>query len=109
MNDAHVPGGEPLAEPIDVEAFKAEVRAWAECIGVDPAEVHVRPMKRKWASCSSRGRLTFDSGLLWQSDRFRDEVIVHELLHLRVPNHGRVFRTLVRSHLHLQGERPKRH
>lgn len=85
--------------PIEVEAFKAEVRAWAERIGVDPSEIHVRLMKRKWASCSSRGRLTFDSGLLWQPVRFRQEVIVHELLHLRVPNHGPLFHTLLRAYL----------
>jgi len=46
---------------------------------VEPAEIHVRPMRRKWASCSSRGRLTFDADLLRQPAGFRDEVIVHEL------------------------------
>ena len=56
-------------------------------------------MKRKWASCSSRGRLTFDTGLLRQPAAFRAEAIVHELVHLKVPNHGRLFRSLVRSHL----------
>jgi predicted metal-dependent hydrolase len=27
------------------------------------------------------------------------EVIVHELLHLKVPNHGKVFRALLKAHL----------
>lgn len=99
MKHAHAPVGEPEAEPVTVEGFKAEVYAWAERIGVTPAEVHVRPMTRKWASCSSRGRVTFDVGLLEQRSAFRDEVIVHELLHLKVPNHGRLFKTLVRAHL----------
>jgi predicted metal-dependent hydrolase len=86
-------------EPIAIESFKAEVNAWAERIGVEPAEVHVRPMRRKWASCSSRGRVTFDVVLLAQTKEFRDEVIVHELLHLKVPNHGRMFKTLLRSYI----------
>jgi predicted metal-dependent hydrolase len=30
---------------------------------------------------------------------FRAEVIVHELLHVKVPNHGKVFRALLRAHL----------
>jgi predicted metal-dependent hydrolase len=86
-------------EPITIESFKTEISAWAERIGVEPAEVHVRPMRRKWASCSSRGRVTFDSALLAQTKDFRDEVIVHELLHLKVPNHGRLFKTLLRSYI----------
>jgi hypothetical protein len=40
------------------------------------------------ASCSSRGRVTFDLGLLVQPESFRREVVVHVLLHLKVPNHG---------------------
>jgi len=79
----------------------AEARAWARRIGVEDRirEIHVRPMKRKWASCSSGGRLTFDVGLLRQPAGFRAEVIVHELLHLKVPNHGPLFRSLYRAYL----------
>ena len=56
-------------------------------------------MSRKWASCSSRGRLTFDTGLLHQPAKFRNEAIVHELLHLKVPNHGRLFSALMKAYL----------
>ena len=79
----------------------AEARAWARRIGVEDRirEIHVRPLKRKWASCSSKGRLTFDTELLSQPARFRAEVIVHELLHLRIPKHGKVFRALLKAYL----------
>ena len=80
-------------------AFKEEVWSWSRRIGAEPKEVHVRPMRRKWASCSSRGRLTFDSGLLKEPAPFRAEVIVHELLHLKIPNHSKVFRALLRTYL----------
>ena len=46
-----------LEERVAVDIFKADVRRWADRIGVEPKEIHVREMKRKWASCSSRGRL----------------------------------------------------
>ena len=75
------------------------MREWAHRIGVQPAEIHIRDMTRKWASCSSRGRLTFDIDLLQQPADFRDEVIVHELVHMKVPGHGKLFRNLVRSYL----------
>lgn len=99
MTQAVPSGAESSTEPITVDIFKQEVRAWAVRIGVEPAEMHVRPMKQKWASCSSRGRVTFDVALLAQPAAFRDEVIVHELLHLKVPNHGPLFQSLTRAHL----------
>jgi|SRR5579875_1890460 len=90
---------ETLAEAVPKDLFKAEVRAWALRIGVEPKELHIRSMKRKWASCSSRGRLTFDVELLTESAAFRREVIVHELLHLKIPNHGALFRSLLKAYL----------
>lgn len=89
----------PLEKTVPADLFKAEVKAWARRIGVEPAEIHIRPMRRKWASCSSKGRLTFDVELLRQPAAFRAEVIIHELLHLKVPNHGRLFKALLRAYL----------
>lgn len=88
-----------LEEAVPQDVFRAEVQAWAQRIGVTPREIHIRPMKRKWASCSSRGRLTFDAALLRQPAAFRREVIIHELLHLKVPNHGKLFKALLRAFL----------
>ena len=94
----------PLEEVVGAAVFKAEVEAWAKRIGVHPREIRLRPMKRKWASCSSHGRLTFHSEILREPARFRAEAIVHELLHMKVPNHGKLFRALLRSHLASSGE-----
>lgn len=89
----------PLEEVVPQDLFRAEVEVWAQRIGVTPREIRICPMKRKWASCSSRGRLTFDVELLRQPAAFRREVIVHELLHLKVPNHGPLFRALLKAYL----------
>lgn len=89
----------PLEEAVPADLFKAEVRAWARRIGVEPTSITIRPMRRKWASCSSQGRLTFSVDLLRQPASFRREVIVHELLHLKIPNHGTLFRSLLRAYL----------
>jgi len=88
-----------LEELVPAEVFKSEVLAWARRIGVTPKEIHIRPMKRKWASCSSSGRLTFAVDLLRQSAYFRAQVIIHELLHLKVPNHGPLFRVLLNAYM----------
>ncbi len=81
------------------EAFKKSVFELAEMLGVKPKEVHIRRMKRKLASCSSRGRLTFDVSLLGKRKEVRYEVILHELLHLRYPNHGKMFNLLLKAYL----------
>ncbi|MDY7078342.1 MAG: M48 family metallopeptidase [Chloroflexota bacterium] len=90
-----------LEQSVPVALFKSEVTTWADRIGVEPVLITVRPMKRKWGSCSSAGRLTFDRDLLYQPTPFRAEVIVHELLHIKYPypRHGKVFRSLVKSYL----------
>lgn len=39
--------------------------------------------------------------LLRESTAFRKMAIVHELLHLKVPNHGKLFKALLKAHLGL--------
>lgn len=84
---------------ITPEEFKSEVWKLADKIGVQPTEIHLRCMKNKWASCSAKGRLTFDKSLLKEDSKMRLEVIIHELLHLKYPTHGRMFKRLLQSHL----------
>jgi len=80
------------------ESFKALVREIAGELDVAAKEIHLRPMKRKWASCSSRGRLTFNTELLAEPRKRQVEVILHELLHQKYPNHGKMFSLMMRTY-----------
>lgn len=80
-------------------AFKQRVRDWSQKLDVEVVWLGIRPMRRKWASCSTKGHVNFNSELLRKDRNFQDYVIVHELLHLRVPNHGKLFKSLMRAHL----------
>ena len=80
-------------------AFKARVRGWAEKLDIHVESLAVRPMKNKWASCSTSGNLNFNAQLLALDRELSDYVIVHELLHFFVPNHGRLWKSLMRAHL----------
>lgn len=84
---------------MDVERFKVRARGWALKLRVAPTQVRVQRMTRKWASCSAAGRVTFSTALLAQPRRFQTYVIVHELLHLRVPNHGRLFKSYLSTYV----------
>jgi predicted metal-dependent hydrolase len=88
---------------IPVKDFKREVANWSDEIGVRPREIHVREMRRKWASCSTRGRLTFSFALLNRPEEERAFAVVHELLHLRYPNHNKMFKSMMATYLGRKG------
>ena len=79
--------------------FKARVQHWAAKLGVEVRLLAVRPMRNKWASCSTAGSLNFNAELLLMEKELGDYVIVHELLHFSVPNHGKLWKSLMRVHL----------
>jgi len=81
------------------QQFKVRVYRWAEKLDAPVVSVTVRPMTRKWASYSTAGRLTFDVDLLKLSAELQDYVIVHELLHAHAPNHGKLWKSLMRAYL----------
>ena len=60
---------------------------------------YIRPMTRKWAPCSSAGTLSFNDELLGIAKNLADYGIVHERLHFSVPNHGKLWKSLMRVYL----------
>ena len=81
------------------DEFRERVQEWAGKLDIHVTSVSIRPMRRKWASCSANGRLNFNDELLDLDREIGDYVIVHELLHFFAPNHGRVWQMLMRAHL----------
>jgi predicted metal-dependent hydrolase len=43
--------------------------------------------------------VTFDASLLGLRTKLQDYVIAHELLHFHAPNHGKLWKSLMRVHL----------
>lgn len=85
-----------MMRPENGDAFLRErARYWAETLKVQPKIVRIQRMTRKWGSCSVAGTVTLAADLAEQDCHFADYVIAHELLHLRVPDHGRVFDALL--------------
>src|SRR6266571_7709700 len=83
----------------DAEDLRWAVRNWATRIGVKPARIQVRAMQTKWASISTTGSITLDLGLLKLPKELGEFVIVHELVHLLAPNHGRVFKSFMHAYM----------
>ena len=79
--------------------FKTHVRRWAAKLSVDVTGIYVRPIRSQWASCPSNGVLSFNAELLELEPKVWDYVIVHELLHFDLPNHGKLWKSLMRAHV----------
>jgi predicted metal-dependent hydrolase len=60
-----------------------------------PSRIAVRDLGFRWGSCGQNDVLSFDWRLLQLPVRLVDYIICHELLHLRIPNHGAEFWALL--------------
>lgn len=64
-------------------------------IGVYYKKIYIRSQKTKWASCSSKGNISFNirAGIL--PYELLEHLVLHELVHLRVGKHNKKFWTIV--------------
>ena len=118
--------GGVLKTPIgDEEAVRQSVRNWyreqAETVFAEVLDcmVHLpwlkgrvptwrhRFMKSQWGSCSTRGLVSLNTHLVRTPVRLIEYVVLHELCHLKHPNHSRRFHALVSQYMPDWGIRSK--
>lgn len=75
--------------------LRSRVEYWARKLKVQPTQIRIQMMRRKWASCSPKGWISFNRALIKESRSFQDYAIIHELLHLEIPNHGKLFKSMM--------------
>ena len=83
----------------DKKAFKACVMEWAEKLEVKVRTLCLRPMSNKWASCSTNGHLNFNDELMKIDEKLGEYVIIHELVHFYVPNHGKLWKSYMNAYM----------
>jgi predicted metal-dependent hydrolase len=99
-------GDEASVRKLLQKAYKAEASGHIPILFKDILDKHsninfrptglvIRSMKRRWGSCSNKGKITLSSELIRLSDKYIEYVIVHELCHLRHHNHGPMFYELL--------------
>lgn len=92
----------------EVRAWRAVVQAdtelliekWAPIMGVRPKTVAYRNMRSRWGSCTpDTGRVCINVRLALYPHRCLEYVVVHELCHFFVRNHGAGFQSLMDKYL----------
>ncbi|WP_372434134.1 M48 family metallopeptidase [Micromonospora luteifusca] len=71
------------------------VQPWASRMGADMTGLRVRPLGYRWGSCSHDRTVNIHWATMQLPPTLIDYVLVHELAHLRRPNHGSEFWRLV--------------
>ncbi len=105
-----------LAGPVpELREFQEEIRAWMFCwlssrilseldfwvkrTGLSPAEVSIRTTRSQWGSMSRKGRLSVSWFLMSHPDECIRYLILHELVHIRHPNHSKEFWSQVEQNM----------
>ncbi len=76
------------------------VQQWLMQLGESPVTWTIRDMRTEWGSCTPKRRtLRFNLKLIGKPLSCIEYVVVHELTHLKVPNHGPAFKQRMTQYL----------
>lgn len=98
----NAPLQQPNAQPeywYDDEEMRWAVQQWATRISVKSPPVRFQMMPTQWGTITPSGWLTLDPMLLTMPKDLGEFVIVHELVHLLVANHGKVFKLFMHAYM----------
>lgn len=72
------------------------VEKYARRMQVVPSSITYKPLVSQWGNCQPRtGRITFSIYLLLLPEWCIEHIVVHELAHMLVPNHGPEFHAVM--------------
>jgi len=71
--------------------LSAKTSFWAAKINVQPKRITIKDQKTRWGSCSSKSNLNYNWRIVMAPLEVIDYLVIHELCHLRVPNHSALF------------------
>ena len=80
-----------LSETEARRMLRSRVEELAGLYGFSYNRVFIRSQKTRWGSCSGKNNINLNLKLATLPDMLRDYVILHELVHTRIKNHGRDF------------------
>ena len=105
----------PPPTEADIALLKKQARAilpekvafWSQKMGLTPTGIKITSARKRYGSCSGTNSLCFSCFLMQRPEAAIDLVVVHELCHIKVRNHGPDFYTLLAQYLPDYKERKK--
>lgn len=97
----------PAPSPEELAELKERSRAmleplvarWSAVMGLSPAGMRITAARTRYGSCSGKNSLSFSCFLVNCPPQAVELVVVHELCHIRVKNHGPAFYALLEQYL----------
>ena len=71
--------------------LSSAIDQWAATMDAQPARITVRDQRTRWGSCSTRRNVNLNWRLIMSPPSALEYVVIHELAHLRHPNHSDAF------------------
>ena len=71
--------------------LKERVRILSEKTGIQPQGMKIREQQKRWGSCTKDNILIFNWLIIMAPVSVIDYIIIHELCHLKYPNHSENF------------------
>ena len=87
------------AQTLSKAEILALIEQWRRRLGVRVKRIQFQPMPQKWGSISTAGNLTLADALPQLPPHLVEYIICHELLHLQVPRHNRLYYLRLSQHI----------
>ena len=71
-----------------LERLTEKTNRYAAIMGLTPQSVFVKDYKARWGSCFPDGKISYNWRIIIAPHHIVDYVVVHELCHLKHPNHS---------------------
>ena len=71
--------------------LREKATRYSKIICVAPASVNIKNFQSRWGNCRPDGKVEFNWKIIMAPNRIVDYVVVHELCHLKQPDHSSLF------------------
>ncbi len=73
------------------------VSTWSSRLGMEPNGILIRDQRKRWGSCDRLGNIRLNWRLIMAPVSLIEYVVVHELCHLKYPDHSNRFWIMLRA------------
>ena len=90
-NENRISITQPMPKEEILRIIRDRVDYFADQTGLQYRKVSLSNARKRWGSCNSKGDLRFNWRLILAPPEVLDYLVVHELMHLCVKNHSKIF------------------